>query len=149
MSGTTLQLPDLVRQDDLRTEASAVLTIPADKHYVAVARTAALHVAGIMGLPISRTTDLRLAVDEACALFLDNGRGPGEPAETGRLTVVFTPLADALQVTVSGAAPRRRVFDDELGWTLLRALCEGEVRWEQDGTAARLTLTEPLPARLG
>lgn len=146
MSGTILEAPEIDRRDGLATEASATLTIPADKHFVAVARTAALHVAGIMGLPISRTTDLRLAVDEACGLFLEGGRAAAAKGEPGRLTVVFTPLADSLEVTVTGPAPKRRVFDDDLGWMLLRALCGGEVRWEQDETTARLTLTEPLPA---
>ena len=164
MSGISLQSPDLDRLAALdtealavlHTEALAVLVIPADKHYVAVARTAAVHVAGIMGLPISRTTDLRLAVDEACGLFLHRGAAAGAGAEAGagagagatsRLTVSFTRLEETLQIKVSGPAPERQMLDDDLGWTLLRALCGVEVEWEQDDMTATLTLTEPLPAQ--
>lgn len=162
MSGISLQSPDLDRLAALdtealavlHTEALAVLVIPADKHYVAVARTAAVHVAGIMGLPISRTTDLRLAVDEACGLFLHRGAAAGAGAEAGagagatsRLTVSFTRLEETLQIKVSGPAPERQMLDDDLGWMLLRALCGVEVEWEQDDMTATLTLTEPLPAK--
>jgi anti-sigma regulatory factor (Ser/Thr protein kinase) len=145
MSGISLQSPDLDRLAALDTEALAVLVIPADKHYVAVARTAAVHVAGIMGLPISRTTDLRLAVDEACGLFLH--RGAAAAGATSRLTVSFTRFEQTLQIRVSGPAPERQLLDDDLGWTLLRALCGVEVEWEQDDMTATLTLTEPLPAQ--
>ena len=145
MSGISLQSPDLDRLAALDTEALAVLVIPADKHYVAVARTAAVHVAGIMGLPLSRTTDLRLAVDEACGLFLHKAAAAPTGA-TSRLTISFTRLGEALQVSVSGPAPERQLLDDDLGWTLLRALCGVEVQWRQDDMTATLTLTEPLPA---
>jgi serine/threonine-protein kinase RsbW len=154
MNGISLERPDLGRHGDagelarigIGTESLAVLTIPADKHYVAMARMTALHVAGIVGLPIGRATDLRLAVDEACGLFLDRGRAP--IAASAGLTVAFTRHADALRVSVSGPAPARRLVDDDLGWTLLCAL-GGEPRWEtRDGTGT-LTLTEPLPARRG
>ena len=145
MSGISLQQsPDLDRLAALDTEALAVLVIPADKNYVAVARTAAVHVAGILGLPISRTTDLRLAVDEACGLFLHKAAAP--TGATSRLTVSFTRLGEALQVNVSGPAPERQLLDDDLGWILLRALCGVEVQWRQDDMTATLTLTEPLPA---
>ena len=166
MSGISLQSPDLDRLAALdtealaavHTEALAVLVIPADKHYVAVARTAAVHVAGIMGLPISRTTDLRLAVDEACGLFLHRGAAAGAGSGAGaaagagagaasKLTVSFTRFEETLQIKVSGPAPERQMLDDDLGWTLLRALCGVEVEWEQDDMTATLTLTEPLPAQ--
>lgn len=152
MNGISLERPDLDRHGavgyaGVGTETLAVLTIPADKHYVAMARMTALHVAGIVGLPISRATDLRLAVDEACGLFLQQGRASF--AGPAGLTVTFTRHADALQVGVSGPAPSQRlVHDDDLGWTLLCAL-GSEPRWElRDGTGT-LTLTEPLPARRG
>jgi hypothetical protein len=152
MNGISLERPDLDRHgavghDDAGTATLAVLTIPADKHYVAMARMTALHVAGIVGLPISRATDLRLAVDEACGLFLEQGRASFDgPAA---LTVTFTRHTDALQVAITGPAPSRRlVNDDDLGWTLLCAL-GGEPRWElRDGTGT-LTLTEPLPTGRG
>jgi len=152
MSGISLERPDLGRHggvghDGVGTESLAVLTIPADKHYVAMARMTALHVAGIVGLPIGRATDLRLAVDEACGLFLHHGRASF--AGPASLTLTFTRHADALRVSISGPAPSRHLLDDDdLGWTLLCAL-GGEPRWElRDGTGT-LTLTEPLPTRRG
>lgn len=147
MSGISLEQPDLDRRGAVEdapadTRALAVLTIPADKHYVAMARMTALHVAGIVGLPISRATDLRLGVDEACGLFLEQGRASF--AGPASLTVTFTRLEDVLRVSVAGPAPSRSMVEDDLGWTLLCAL-GGDPRWEvRDGTGI-LTLTETLP----
>jgi hypothetical protein len=151
MSGISLERPDLDRQAAVGHGAAgarslAVLTIPADKDYVAMARMTALHVAGIVGLPISRATDLRLAVDEGCGLFLAGGRAP--LAGAGSLTLTFTRLDRILRVAISGPAPSRNLADDDLGWTLLCAL-GGEPRWELRGATGTLTLTETLPAGRG
>src|SRR5215470_8100154 len=47
-----------------------VLTMPADKNYVALVRSAASHLGVRAGFTMAEITDLRLAVDEACGLFL-------------------------------------------------------------------------------
>jgi hypothetical protein len=147
MNGISLERPDLDRHGAVGHGGIGTETIPADKDYVAMARMTALHVAGIVGLPISRATDLRLAVDEACGLFLEQGRASF--AGPASLTVTFTRQTDSLRVAVIGPAPSRSLAnDDDLGWTLLCAL-GSEPHWElRDGTGT-LTLTESLPTRRG
>src|SRR6185312_13231887 len=53
-------------------ELLAELTIPAEADSLGLARLAALHVAGLLGVPVSRLAELRLAVNEACALLFHN-----------------------------------------------------------------------------
>ena len=128
----------------------AVLTFAADKDYLALARMTAMHVAGLLGLPIGRVTDLRLAVDEACAVFLAGPSGPAAPllprgrSTAATLTLRFERLAEHLRISVSGPAPLRRPDEDDLGWTMLCALV-GSPRWEVRDGVGILTLTEPIP----
>ena len=51
-------------------ESEVFIEIPADRLYVVLARSAAVHLGSVLHLGITDVTDLRLAVDEACALFL-------------------------------------------------------------------------------
>jgi serine/threonine-protein kinase RsbW len=128
----------------------AVLSVPADRDYLALARLAAMQVAGLLGLSVGRLTDLRLAVSEACSLLLSAvpaqaaARDAGDAAGNG-LELRFERCLDHLRVTVCGPAPRERPESDGLGWLLLEALV-GDVRMETKGGKATLTLTEPLPA---
>jgi serine/threonine-protein kinase RsbW len=126
----------------------AVLTVAADKDYLALARMTAMHVAGLLGLPIGRVTDLRLAVDEACSVFLAGPSGPAAPLLAPRraatLTLRFERIAGQLRIAVSGPAPLRRPDEDDLGWTMLCALV-GEPRWEVLDGVGTLTLTDPIP----
>jgi anti-sigma regulatory factor (Ser/Thr protein kinase) len=120
----------------------AALTFPADKDYLALARTSAMHVAGLLDLPIGRVTDLRIAVDEACAVFLTP-----QPAVPSTFELCFERYAGYLSVTVRGPAPAKwPPADDELGWRMLQALV-GEVRAETKDGIGTLTLIEPLQGR--
>jgi hypothetical protein len=139
--------PVVVRTEPRRL---AVLTFAADKDYLALARMTAMHVAGLLGLPIGRVTDLRLAVDEACSVFLAGPSGPAAPLlphdrrAAATLTLRFERIAEHLRISVSGPAPLRRPDEDDLGWTMLCALV-GSPRWEVRDGVGTLTLTEPIP----
>ena len=137
----------------------ALLSFAADKDHLALARMTAMHIAGLAGLPIGRVTDIRLAVDEACSLFLTGlvdmkvestdtaePTGSSELAEPGgaMITLCFDRLAEYLRISVSGPAPRRNPDADDLGWTMLCALV-GRPRWEVRDGIGTLTLTEPVP----
>jgi hypothetical protein len=134
----------------------ASLSFVADTDFLALARMTAMHVAGLVGLPIGRVTDLRLAVDEACSLFLADPGGPMPAAKPrvvpagnarparGMVTLQFDRHGDMLRIRVSGPAPARRPDEDDLGWTMLCALV-GEPRWETRGDVGTLTMTEPIP----
>lgn len=119
----------------------ATLCFSAEKDFLALARSTATHVAGLLGLPFSRASDLRLAVDEACSLFLA-GRGANDAV--GGLALVFAEVAGQLRITVSGPTPITQPDQDGLGWTLLSALVP-EPRWEVEQDVGILTLSEPIP----
>ena len=123
----------------------AALTMPADKDYLALARLATMHVAGLLGLPIGHLTDLRLAVNEACALLLNAPAGHGGTG-VGALELSFERCPGHLCVTVRGPAPASRPDTEDIGWLVLRALVN-EVSMEISGATATLTLIETLPAR--
>jgi serine/threonine-protein kinase RsbW len=95
--------------------------LPAESAYVSVLRTVTAGLAARLDFTLDEIEDLRIAVDEACALLLpDAVRG-------AELTCLFSLAAEALAVTVSvpsrtGRMPRRNTF----AWTVLTALA-GEV----------------------
>jgi serine/threonine-protein kinase RsbW len=97
------------------------LRLPADGAYLSVLRTATAGLAARLDFTLDEIEDLRIAVDEACALLLPDAVRHAE------LTCVFSLAAEALSVTVSvpsrtGRMPRRNTF----AWTVLTALA-GEV----------------------
>ncbi|MFB4196407.1 anti-sigma regulatory factor [Streptomyces carpaticus] len=95
--------------------------LPAAGAYLSVLRTATAGLAARLDFTLDEIEDLRIAVDEACAILLQQAI-PGSV-----LDCVFTLVGDALRVTVSaptteGHAPERDTF----AWTVLSALA-GEV----------------------
>jgi serine/threonine-protein kinase RsbW len=140
--------PIVLRRPENRRLAS--LDFAAEKDFLALARMTAMHVGGLLGLPIGRVTDLRLAVDEACSLFLNPnlhtaaGSAPPPDRTGGRLSLRFDRTDATLRIRVTGPAPWRRPDEDDLGWTMLCALV-GEPRWEARDGVGTLTMTEPIP----
>lgn len=91
--------------------------LPAAGAYLSVLRTATAGLAARLDFTLDEIEDLRIAVDEACAILLQQAV-PGSV-----LTCVFQLGDDALLVTVSapttdGRAPERDTF----AWTVLSAL---------------------------
>jgi serine/threonine-protein kinase RsbW len=120
------------------------LRLPPDSAYLAVLRTAAAGLAARLDFTLDEIEDLRIAVDEACALLLPR------IAADGDLTCVFTIEADTLAVEVSArttdAEPPRR---DSFAWTVLSALA-GEVDARTDGDGrVRITLRKQRGAVVG
>lgn len=110
------------------------LRVPADPAYLAVIRTASAGLAARLDLTLDEIEDLRIAVDEACALLIDHqGRTRGE------LNTRFTVRSGALEVFVTGPArqlPERTSF----AWTVLEALVGSvETGTSPDGLWIRLT----------
>ncbi|OIV35513.1 anti-sigma regulatory factor [Mangrovactinospora gilvigrisea] len=95
--------------------------LPANGAYLSVLRTATAGLAARLDFTLDEIEDLRIAVDEACAILLQ------QAVPEGLLTCSFRQVGDSLWVTVSapttdGRAPERDTF----AWTVLTALA-GEV----------------------
>lgn len=148
----------------------AAITMPVTEAYVSLARLATAHVAGVLGMSVSRVSDLRLAVDEACGQFLfgppprfedfedevvEDADGIDVLVPLGDLALPLEPLElcfdqlpGKLRITVSGPVPAVAWPDrGGLGWLVLDALVS-DIRSElgpQDGVGT-LTIIEPLSA---
>jgi serine/threonine-protein kinase RsbW len=109
------------------------LRVPASSAYVSVLRTAAAGLAARLDFTVDDIEDLRIAVDEACAVILPLAE------EGARLSARFDLEPGRLQVAVSvpSAAtepPARNTF----AWTVLTALA-GEVDASVDDGLVTLT----------
>ncbi|HVF21380.1 MAG TPA: anti-sigma regulatory factor [Mycobacteriales bacterium] len=98
-----------------------VLRLPASGAYLSVLRTAAAGLASRLDFTIDDIEDLKIAIDEACAMLLPRG------VEGADLTCRFDLHDDVLDIAVSLATvdstlPSRDTF----AWTVLSALA-GEV----------------------
>jgi serine/threonine-protein kinase RsbW len=110
------------------------LRLPAIGAYLSVLRTATAGLAARLDFTLEEIEDLRIAVDEACALLLPSAV-PGAD-----LDCTFELYKDELHVTVSaltldGAEPAR----DSFAWTVLSALA-GEVDSSVDAES-RVSIT--------
>ncbi len=136
-------------QDVVARERLAKLSIPMDEECLALARVTAAHVGLLVGLRSDRSADLRLAVDEACALFLAQREAPDDTCTwwaAGDLELDFVRHGMMLQVAVSGPA-RFGLECEDVGWYLLRAMV-ADVRADFGRGRATVTLLEPIPNRI-
>jgi serine/threonine-protein kinase RsbW len=98
-------------------EDAVEIRLPADSAYLSVLRTATAGLAARLDFTLDEIEDLRIAVDEACAMLLP------QATPTAALTCRFLLLPDTLSVTVTiptthGQLPERDTFS----WTVLSAL---------------------------
>lgn len=103
-----------------------VVRLPATGAYLSVLRTATAGLAARLDFTLDEIEDLRIAVDEACAMLLAHAVGGAD------LTCAFGLEEDAMRVSVSvptvdGRLPARDTF----AWTVLSALA-GEVEAHAD-----------------
>jgi serine/threonine-protein kinase RsbW len=93
------------------------LRIPADSAFLAVLRTATAGLAARLDFTLDDIEDLRIAVDEACAMVLPQAR-PGSD-----LTCAFDLDEHSLTVSVSAHCETpRQPSRDGFAWTVLAAL---------------------------
>ncbi|HYO39635.1 MAG TPA: ATP-binding protein [Nocardioidaceae bacterium] len=116
-----------------RNHPDVELRIPADSAYLSVLRTATAGLAARLDFTLDDIEDLRIAVDEACAMVLPQAR------ENSDLTCAFDLEATRLTVAVTAECDSPRPPDREgFAWTVLSALTS-EVSADVDGH--RLTVT--------
>ncbi|MEY9928474.1 serine/threonine-protein kinase RsbW [Catenulispora sp. GP43] len=115
--------------------ASVVLTVPADKEYVVIIRSAVAQLGACFGYTVREISDLRLAVNEACALLV-----VGRTCADGTIECRAEVRDGTLRVTLAAPAGAFDVPDvGGLGWTMMGALVDA-VSWAQDGVTARVVL---------
>lgn len=137
--------PEVGRGDELRPinplervrqAASVVLTVPAHKDYVVIVRSAVAQLGACFGYTVREITDLRLAVNEACAMLVAGASG--DPLTAGTLECRAEVRGDVLRVVVSAPAGGFDAPDvDGLGWSMMSALVDA-LTWAQDGVTARV-----------
>lgn len=97
------------------------IRLPADSAYLSVLRTATAGLAARLDFTLDEIEDLRIAVDEACAMLLPHA------LDGARLSCRFELLPDTLQITVTAPSSQRKLPErDTFSWTVLSALA-GEV----------------------
>ena len=95
-----------------------LLTVPADGGYLGVLRTATAGLAARLQFALDEIEDLRIAVDEACAMLLAVTRPDAE------LDCRFAVTEDALtvEVTVPTVRGARLPAESSFAWKVLTAL---------------------------
>ena len=119
-----------------------VLRLPAQSAYLSVLRTATASLASRLDFTLDDIEDLRIAVDEACAMLLSQAIAGAD------LECVFTLSEQALAIsvtvpTVDGEVPSRDTF----AWTVLTALAGGvdaQVDAARNVTISLLKTREPV-----
>ncbi|HEU5265617.1 MAG TPA: ATP-binding protein [Jatrophihabitans sp.] len=127
-------------EDDPGPDGVVEMRVPADVGYVSTLRLTAASLGARCGLTIDDIEDLRLAVDEACALLL-----PLADADTTldlHFRLAGAHLAVEASVRSAGdAEPDRSGF----AWTVLGALAN-TVAVARDGTRLTITVTKSREA---
>jgi serine/threonine-protein kinase RsbW len=119
------------------------LRLPAEGAYLAVLRTAAAGLASRLDFTLDDIEDLRIAVDEACAMLLSRA------AADATLECSFELMPGELDISVSlptsdGALPSRDTF----AWTVLTALA-GEVDATEENGVVTITMKKRSSTDLG
>jgi serine/threonine-protein kinase RsbW len=108
-----------------------VLVVPASSSYLAVLRTATAGLAARLGMTLDEIEDLRIAVDEACAILLPIAATGSDVTCTFHVTPAALNIDVAVPVVRGGVLPGSQSF----AWQVLTALA-GEVNPEHvDGNA--------------
>ncbi len=113
-----------------------VLAVPANPSYLAVLRTATAGLAARLGMTLDEIEDLRIAVDEACAILLPIA-APGRASVSSDVTCQFQVVPNALHIDVSVPVTAAGVLpgSSSFSWQVLTALA-GKVTAESvDGVA--------------
>ncbi|MFV2009804.1 MULTISPECIES: ATP-binding protein [unclassified Micromonospora] len=131
-------MSSLVTQSEPTVDDDVVLlTVPADGGYLSVLRTATAGLAARLHFALDEIEDLRIAVDEACAMLL------AVAARDADLQCRFSVTDDALTVEVAVATVRgaRLPPDSSFAWKVLRALTSSASATASSGQASIRLLT--------
>lgn len=133
------EAPETDRRPENRSTTDVVrLELPAASAYVTVLRSTTAALAARIDFTIDEIEDLRIAVDEACALLLAQATHGSEFSCTFRLS------DHELAVTVTARSEKPRTPSrDSFAWTVLTALvADVEADTDFDAGTSTLTLTK-------
>lgn len=117
--------------------------LPADPGFVAALRGFATALAARSELTVEDIEDLRIAVDEACALVLPHARQPG-----GQLSVHLEVMPASVDFVVSVPAGASVVPDrGGFSWSVLSALAD-DMHVTSGGGALAIRFSEQCTSRL-
>jgi len=109
--------PAAAQTDRDTTQDHVTVCMPAEGAYLSVLRTATAGLAARLDFTLDEIEDLRIAVDEACAMLLSQAI-PGT-----NLECAFDLGAEQMTITVSVTAAEPRIpARDTFAWTVLSAL---------------------------
>jgi serine/threonine-protein kinase RsbW len=109
--------PDVPARPGSEVRDLVTVRMPADSAYLSVLRTATAGLAARLDFTLDEIEDMRIAVDEACAMLLSQAI-PGSS-----LDCEFTLDHDSISVSVSVRCVAPRVpSSDTFAWTVLSAL---------------------------
>lgn len=122
---------------DQLTDDVVILSVPASSSYLAVLRTATAGLAARLQLGLDEIEDLRIAVDEACAILLPMTAAGAE------VTCKFgvTPSALAIDVSVPVRSGQALPGTESFSWQVLTALA-GQVSASASDGVATIQLTK-------
>ncbi|SDZ19685.1 serine/threonine-protein kinase RsbW [Asanoa ishikariensis] len=125
-------------QPDALDDDVVLLSVPADGGYLGVLRTATATLAARLQFALDEIEDLRIAVDEACAMLLVVAT-PGAELECR-----FAVTDDALlvEVTVPTARGARLPAESSFAWKVLTALTSSATAEAVDGRATIRLITQ-------
>jgi serine/threonine-protein kinase RsbW len=120
-----------------------LLAVPASGAWLGVLRTATASLASRLQFTLDEIEDLRIAVDEACAILL------ALASLDGVLSCRFTVTSDALtvdaSVPVDNPSSVRLPSGDSFAWQVLSALADDVAATAENGTVS-ITLTKRRPS---
>lgn len=120
-----------------------LLEVPAERDQVVLVRSLTGHITARANPTLADLSDLRLAVDEACGLFL---LGTHFDATGSSLKCRFEERPGLLRIQISAPVPPDMHPDlHDIGWMLLGALVD-ELSWHTVDGIGTLTLVKCLTA---
>jgi serine/threonine-protein kinase RsbW len=127
----------MMMQPDALDDDVVLLAVPADGGYLGVLRTATATLAARLQFALDEIEDLRIAVDEACAMLLVVAT-PGAELECR-----FAVTDDALlvEVTVPTARGARLPAESSFAWKVLTALTSSASAEAESGRATIRLIT--------
>jgi serine/threonine-protein kinase RsbW len=108
-----------------------ILAVPANSSYLAVLRTATAGLAARLGMTLDEIEDLRIAVDEACAILLPIASPASDVTCQFRVVPLALHIDVSVPVTAAGVLPGSQSFS----WQVLTALAGKVTAETADGVA--------------